>query len=312
MSILRAMSLDMIDTMSEYVTEFIARVKEKCNTESVTEIRCLFDNYETENTIKQITNQKRLQNTNTVARKYSIHKLMSLKHVTKTDLLSHHKTKDELTKYLANELILHYKDSEIGIIVSCGRQTLSNRAGLIDDSLLVHGHTEADQLFPLHVLDIQKREESHDIDIACPDTDVSVAILDLVANHHITGNIKVITGHGNFNAAERVMSLGDDFCKALIGLHNVSGSDWGGAFAGISKKRFWTVFRNLSENDDIRKTLTLLGTSNTLSQVDMDNFERFICLVYSNDTKFTHVKDLRWHLFRSQNFEGEKLPPTMA
>jgi len=41
-------------------------------------------------------------------------------------------------------------------------------------------------------------------------------------------------------------------------------------------------------------------------------FEKFTNLAYLKDTNFSTIPELRWHLFRSKNFEGDKLPPTLG
>jgi len=42
----------------------------------------------------------------------------------------------------------------------------------------------------------------------------------------------------------------------------------------------------------------------------LKHMERFVCNVYSSKSSCVTVVDLRWELFKTKNFEGEKLPPT--
>ena len=65
--------------------------------------------------------------------------------------------------------------------------------------------------------------------------------MDLVASRgQFTSQLHLLTGKGEksrkIDIVQRVLTVGKEKSKGLIGLHNFSGADWGGKFAGISKK----------------------------------------------------------------------------
>ena len=102
--------------------------------------------------------------------------------------------------------------------------------------------------------------------------------------------------------------MGKEKSKGLIGLHNFSGADWGGKFAGISKKTWIKSYlaQKLGE--------VPIDSDNLLRCYIPTEFlplETFTCLVYSNSkTSIRTLKELRWDLFRTKVMKGEKLPPT--
>jgi len=66
-----------------------------------------------------------------------------------------------------------------------------------------------------------------------PDTDVLTLLLDLVARNHIAAKtrLKLLTGkdtkYREIDVIERVQATGHRKCHGLIGIHNLSGVDWG-------------------------------------------------------------------------------------
>ena len=78
-----------------------------------------------------------------------------------------------------------------------------------------------------------------------PDTDVFLLLVDLVATYtiHVPGQLKLLTGRKFYRIIgikERCAAIGVEKSKALVGLHNFTGADWGGKFFNISKKT-WIV-----------------------------------------------------------------------
>ena len=61
------------------------------------------------------------------------------------------------------------------------------------------------------------------------------------------------------DVVERVQVIGRRKCQGLIGLHNFSGTDWGGKFVGISKKIWVVVNLKFDENDDATNCFRELG-----------------------------------------------------
>ena len=110
---------------------------------------------------------------------------------------------------------------------------------------------------------------------------------------------------------DQCKKIGNEKSKGLLGLHALTGADWGGKFSGITKKRWISHYLKLN-NASIISALQDLGKVG----VDIDNFckpiERFICQVYSNHDNCDSVKELRWVLFKQKNLEAEHLPPTLG
>ena len=65
-----------------------------------------------------------------------------------------------------------------------------------------------------------------------PQTHVFLLLIDLVEIYTVQGNVKLLTGKGKFyrtiDVKERCVVNGSEKSKALIGLHNFTGADWGG------------------------------------------------------------------------------------
>lgn len=223
MSIVQGIKIGNLKSMLCYSQFFVQKIGEIVD--GYDEVRVIFDNYEEAVTLKQLTREIRLGKT--VPRKYNISDTMNIEHITKEELLSYYETKDKLTKYLSNALLLYYENSEITIVVACGHTTTSNKPNAFNPRLTTHGHSEADTQIPMHVLDVLSQEIRCQIDVWCSDTDVLVHLLDLTANYIIPGQLRLLTCHGPIiDVKERCAALGNGFCRSLIGLHNISGADW--------------------------------------------------------------------------------------
>ena len=288
------------------------------------EVRVIFDHY-IEDSLKSKTRGGRA--TSDVASKatYEIHDEMSIRTISLRELLSSSMTKSGLTKHLSEAILKKTEGSNQVFIVSYQQCTRVNNPHSIDENLEVHGHEEADTLIPLHVIDSVRLNKCRDIQVRCSDTDVFIMLIDLAASNYLGAMTKLtmLTGTGaryrEVDIRERVEAIGKRKVKALIGLHNFTGADWGGKFVGLSKKTWVSTFLSLDVDDDIIESFTSLGV-NDFSDLDMvdSNFpphlfplERFVCMAYS-PTGRTILSHLRWDMFSSRNLEGELLPPTKA
>lgn len=278
------------------------------------EARIIFDRY-LKNSLKSQTRGKRSGGVDPV--KFDIKDSTNIKLVPLKTLLSHIETKSQLTEYLGKALLHEYSNSSTNLVVVYGASTYSNKPNVFDPSLAEHSHEEADTLIPLHVLDASRNGGSiHDIHVYSPDTDVFVLLMDLFATNNIQGELHFITGKGKAKRSivicARCLAIGIERSKGLIGLHAFTGADWGGKFAGISKKKWMKEYLNLESSSDVVKTFQRLGDDS----IDIDSVtnvqEDFVCTVYAKNSKCRTVKELRWELFRSKNFEAEKLPPTLG
>ncbi|MES9884227.1 MAG: TCR domain-containing protein [Sedimenticola sp.] len=279
-----------------------------------TEGRVIFDRY-IDNSMKESTRSKRQGNITPV--RFFIRDEMSIKNISMKLLLSHCETKASLTEYLSEQLLEAFKDRNQGLVVSVGTASRVSKDGLICDELDIHGHEEADTLIPPQVLDVGKTTRvTRDVCVYSPDTDVFLLLIDMAARHRVPGKLLFLTGKKAnqrfIDIHDRCRSLGEEKAKALIGLHNFTGADWGGKFAGISKKTWITALLALDSTNRILAVFGQFGlTFNVASDTDnIECIEEFVCKVYSQHTKAVTLPDLRWELFKTKHQESEKLPPT--
>ena len=180
----------------------------------------------------------------------------------------------------------------------------------------------------LQVLYIGTHPYPTDIHVLSPDTDVYTFLMDLVSHdrlstkHHLHMYNKSKT-HPIIDIKCNVRRLGKRKSQALIGLQELTGSDWGGKFVGNQKLTWCKRFLALDDDDPIITALINLGKSSIPMSLTDDGelpeelrpLERFVCMAYCTtlvpapEYPLT-IPKLRWHLFRTKNAEGENLPPT--
>jgi hypothetical protein len=104
--------------------------------------------------------------------------------------------------------------------------------------------TLMERQIPNQVLASIETSTLKEICVLSPDTDVLMLLLDLVDNQRLgtLTKLKFLTGNGakyqEIDIVERVKAIGPRRCQGLIGMHNLSGTDWGGKFVRISKKKW--------------------------------------------------------------------------
>ena len=187
-----------------------------------------------------------------------------------------------------------------------------------------HSHEEADTLIAHQVLASITNNTWKEICVWSPDTDVLTLLLDVVSRGRLGAQtqLKFLTGKGNKNreidVVERVNAIGINRCQGLIGLHNFSGSDWGGKFVGLTKKTWVKTYMLLDEEDSVIHCFRELGEKQIPQDLNngqlpkqVEPLEKFVCSVYSQKGPTT-LPSLRWQLFQSKNLEAEMLPPTRA
>ena len=96
----------------------------------------------------------------------------------------------------------------------------------------------------------------------------------------------------------------------MPGFHAISWCHCTGSLAGKGKLSLWKPFANAPETTI--PALTNLGSTETQSDEDINELERFICRVYQNNKKNNTLSDLRWMMFRTKQALSEKLPPNRA
>ena len=100
-------------------------------------------------------------------------------------------------------------------------------------------HEDADTLIPLHCLDVASTFPGCTIYVHSVDTDVYVLLLEIFKELQST-ELYMIAGKGRntreVRIKERAGALGEAKTSAFLGLHAISGTDWGGKFSTITKK----------------------------------------------------------------------------
>jgi len=135
--------------------------------------------------------------------------------------LSSAKTKDELTVYLSEKTLLHFKDKPKVFIVTSRQEVLSNS---VDFKHLCSSQEEADTRIILHSLDVSRRGAT-ELYIQSPDTDVFVFAIHRY--HELCRNTYFVTGVGNLKRVipfgPIVNALGTAKTEALLGFHAFTG-----------------------------------------------------------------------------------------
>ena len=242
------------------------------------EVRILFDRY-IEDSLKAKTRAQRATSTAAARASYDVHDQMSISTVSLRELLSSSKTKKGLCKLLSEALLVEFEASSTKIVVSYSNLTKVKPPYTIEEDLKIHGHEEADTLIPLHVLDCLRESTFRDIHVRSPDTDVFILLMDLVSNNRLgtLSELKFCTGtsskYREIDVKSRVQVIGEQISRALIGLHNFTGADWGGKFVGISKKTWVDAYMSLEDNSPITQCFCNLGEG-ALSPSKLLNFHQ--------------------------------------
>ena len=275
--------------------------------------RVVFDRY-IDQSLKSKTRQKRA----TTSVEYDIHTEMKLTMPIK-ELLSFTSTKKKLTCMLGQGLLEYFsRNNSLQLVVVYDTVIKGH------DFEEQHTHEEADTLIPHQVLASVSNSAMRKLCVWSPDTDVLLLLIDLVSHGRIAPptRLKFLTGKGprarEIDIFERVDVIGHHKCQGLLGLHNFSGVDWGGKFVGITKKTWINAYMKLDADDQIISCLKGLGEHSIPAELaggelpaEVKALEQFVCHVYSPKGPKT-LPSLRWELFRSNNLEGEMLPPTRA
>ena len=99
-------------------------------------------------------------------------------------------------------------------------------------------------------------------------------------------------------------SLGPERCKALPGLHALTGCDAISGFVGKSKQAAFKIMHRSEEN---QSALQHLGESFELAEEVYSKLEKFVCQLYGKSSR--DVNDLRYKLFCTKGLQSQQLPP---
>jgi hypothetical protein len=264
------------------------------------EVHFIFDSYH-ECSIKSLTRSRRLHGDN--ASQYKISDNTNIANVSLKNLLSHIRTKDSLTEYLANKLLRHAQQMGKNIVVAWRAKAAATH---FEADYLSSTQEEADTKIILHAINAKERGKTSLL-IFAQDTDVLV--LAVRRYPRLPENTYFVPHLDNKISIKGIyMSLGSMKASALPGFHALSGCDTTGALAGKGKLSYWKAF--VSSNNELFQALALLGTTETVTEDICSEIESFICRVYHLNTNIKTLTKLRWWMFTSKQTLGEKLPPT--
>ena len=108
--------------------------------------------------------------------------------------------------------------------------------------------------------------------------------------------------------AKVVQAHGEEFCKALPGVHAFTGCDYVSAFAGHGKVSALQLVRR---DKAFQETFQQLGESCPLSEELFLKLQKFACQLYSSTSRTESVNALRYMLFcaKKGELESNQLPP---
>ncbi|KAG1697391.1 putative glutamate receptor [Nymphon striatum] len=128
-----------------------------------------------------------------------------------------------------------------------------------------HNHEEADTLIPLHCLNAASSKPGCSIDVFTVDTDVYVLLIYIFSFLLPPCKLYMHAGRGKsyrvLDIEESCRKIGSRKCNALLGMHAFTGSDWGGKFSGITKRKWMKLFLELDDSDEILDLILVLGIS---------------------------------------------------
>ena len=146
--------------------------------------------------------------------------------------------------------------------------------------------------------------------------DVYILLLDIF-NELQTDELYTIAGKGQntreISIKDRAAALGEAKMSVFLGFHAMSGTDWDGKVATISKKAWVKSFLELDDNDEILDALSSLGAAQERPVPRVcERLEKFTCMVYAPKSSKRKLAELSWELFRLEGRDGEKLPSTLS
>ena len=235
------------------------------------------------------------------------------------ELFSASVSKRKASKLLGEALLSHFETENITLSVTYENKVVTS------SSMVEHSHDEADTLIPNQVKECARIYPFAYIEVESPDTDVCMLLMHLTASGHlnVNNNLTLVSGQGrkktHIDIVERVCCIGPNKSKGLLGLHNFTGSDWGGKWVGIGQKTWTDAYLMLDDASDIVKAFCSLGeglipqdtTDYSNIPVILKPLEQFVCQVYSKKGPST-IPELRWYLFTSKLSEAETLPPSLG
>ena len=291
-------------TCKDLANQFIKAIQSKTHQYDIVHI--IFDHYNQKVTLKRQTQTRRSRGKQADQRSYICTDSTPIR-LSLDRFLCNNQTKHSLTIYLASQIMEHVRDWQKEVVVSTQQGAVSNHANV---DHLTTTQDEADTIIFLHALDIARSEAT--VHILSPDTDVFVLALRYLPT--LGESTCIIRGVGD-NRHKVALSpiynaLGPELVAALPGFHSFTGCDTTGQFCGKGKLSCWKVL--LQSSTATIQAFIALGKTGILAPQTINGLEEFVCHLYSPGTKCKQVGELRWKIFKRNQAEAERLPPTSA
>ena len=171
--------------------------------------------------------------------------------------------------------------------IICGNSLLTNVANL-DEQLDNYTQEKGDTSIVFHAIDVKKRDSFSELVVMCYDTDVLLLLLHYF--EMISSSAIFKTTEHEYILRKTHKNLTPDICKALLGIHVLSGCDQTGKYPGYSKMPFWIVF--VTVPNEVLEALTNLGSSDTGSVADIKPLELFILQFCTVDTRSLQISKI--------------------
>ena len=259
----------------------------------------MFDRYDLSSSLKEATRQKRQGTQDSVY--YRITDSTFITKVPMKKLLSHVKTKKELTVFLGERMLENAERDGSREIVAWGYECKGTEK---DMAYLSSNQEDADTKIILHALDATISGAT-EVRIHSPDTDVLV--LSLRRYQELCPNTLFVTGRGQNQRVIKlqpiVSCLGSLKTAALPAFHALTGADNTGSFSGKGKATSWKAFDEASE--EVIRGISHLGESDRPRSETVTAIEKLVCQFYVPKMNFSTVKELRWWLFRKKQAHSQ-------
>ena len=168
--------------------------------------------------------------------------------------------------------------------------------------ILISDQEEADTKVVLHAMDALSTTESN-VCIRSPSGDTDIIVI-AIGNITEKDRVKIDSGSGNKRKMVWLNSikLKEDECRALIGFHAFSGTDYTSAFFRKGKLISW---KKMLQDEEFIDAFIHLGNEWSLDDQFKDVLERYVCHLYSS--KKSKVNDARFQIFNKKQSISNQL-----
>ena len=224
--------------------------------------------------------------------------------------------KEDLFKYLSDELVNKTHSSSYNLLSTKGEVVLSNKP--IDLSRVsTSDHEEADSRMILHLFDaaIDGHPKAF---LRTVDSDVVTLCIHHFPDLKNAGMIELWIGFGKGKSYKDIpihsvsTLLGQDGCKTILFFHAYTGCDLTSCMCGIGKKTAWAAWERYPEITEVMINLTNDPKSIDEDPTLMAALEKWTVMMYSKSCNKLTVNEARQSMFTHNLKSLDNIPPTQA